>query len=125
MSRSVVVGLCATAGDISLLTLLVKGFGLTPQVANVPCLFLGSNIQFWGQRHFVFKASKGSLLKQAAGFASIEIVGFCINATIYHCLVTYTSVNFLAARLVGSFLVFACYSYPMWRWNFKRKAKTT
>jgi len=117
--RGLLVGGVATATDMLALAVLVELAGLSPQAANAPALLAGAVVQFLGCRHLVFRAERGSLLKQLGGFAATEAGTLALNALLFHALVTWTPVPYIAARAVGTFLVFIAFSYPMWRRVFR------
>jgi putative flippase GtrA len=118
-SKTALVGGLATVMDVGVLTLLVQGFLLTPRAANFPSLFVGSLIQFLGNRYFVFKAGGREFGRHAVGFVSTEFIAFFLNGVSFDVLVHWTSINYVLARLLGTFIVFVSFSYPMWRWVFR------
>lgn len=123
ISRTAVVGGLASLVDFMVLITLVRGAGLSPQAANIPSLIAGTSVQFFGNRHFVFQAAHGHLGKQLTGFVAAEVVALTLNAAIYYALVTWTPINFAAARPLGTFLVFTLFSYPVWSLVFRHKQR--
>ena len=122
--KSVLAGGVATLLDLSVLTLLVEGFGLTPSRANVPALLAGALVQFVGSRRFVFRATEGAVSRQLAGFAAVEAGTFALNAALFHLAVTRTPLPYPVARLACQFLVYAGFSYPLWTRVFSVPAKS-
>ena len=124
LSHSVLVGALATFVDLGTLALLVQGMGLSPSQANIPSLTLGSLIQFFGHRHFVFKAWDGKLSRQALLFALTEFAGVGLNAVAFHFLVQLTPIHYAAARPIGGAVVYLGFSFPLWRWIFRDRTST-
>ena len=72
--------------------------GLDPRVASVPALVAGGIVSFVGNRHFAFRASRGSLAKQAALYAVVEIAALAANGILFD----------VAMRLLPPALAWAC-----------------
>lgn len=121
--RSVLVGGAATLADWAALLLMVEAFKQTAVVANVPALAIGMAVQFIGCRHLVFQAARGSLRRQLGGFAVVEVLTLALNGLTFHVLVTLTPVPYWLARPLGTFVVFAGFSYPLWKWVFHGSLK--
>ncbi len=122
ISRTAIVGGAASLIDFMVLIALVRGADISPQAANVPSLIVGTSVQFFGNRHYVFQAAHGHIGKQLTGFVLAEIVALSLNAAIYYGLVTWTPINYAAARPLGTFLVFTLFSYPLWSLVFRSKS---
>ncbi|HEX5139100.1 MAG TPA: GtrA family protein [Planctomycetota bacterium] len=120
LARSLVVGVVATLLDLALLHLLVTG-GLAPTVANVPSLLLGVTAQFLGNKYWAFRDVSTRLLEQSALFAAVEAGTFVLNALAFHALAAWLRVAYWAARPLGTFLVYALFSYPLWARIFRRR----
>ena len=114
LAKSALVGVVATLVDLVALFVVVELLGLPPVVANIPALALGLAVQFFGNKHYAFEDDSRDLLRQGGQFALVEIGAFALNAIAYHLLVTLTPVGYLAARLIGSALVYFAYSFPLW-----------
>src|SRR5262249_28453616 len=117
--RSLLVGAIATGVDFAFLVLLVRVFGVSPQVASVPCLVLGSLIQFFGNRHFALRAGEGGLGHQILGFAAAEVGALAVNAYVYYALLEYGAMSYALARPIASALTFFGFSFPVWKWVFR------
>jgi putative flippase GtrA len=117
--RATVVGVVATLTDLGILTLLVEVAGVSEVIANWPSLFVGVTIQFLGAKYAVFKAAGGSWARHVSGFLIAEVGTYVLNGIAFHLLVTLTPVPYVVARLIGTFLVFIGFSYPVWHWVFK------
>ncbi len=117
--RASAVGIVATLVDLGTLTLLVEVLGVSKVVANWPSLLLGVTVQFVGAKYAVFKAGDGPWVRHLTGFVLAEIGTYVLNGLAFHFLVTLTPVPYLAARLVGTFVVFVTFSYPVWKWVFE------
>jgi putative flippase GtrA len=116
--RSVAVGGVATLADWLTLTGLVELGGVHETVANVPALMVGAAVQFIGCRNLVFQAARGSMRRQLLGFSVVEAATLALNGISFHALVTLTPVPYWLARPLGTFAVFAFFSYPLWKWVF-------
>jgi putative flippase GtrA len=108
-------GGAATLVDFGVLTGLVELLHVLPTRANIPSLLAGATIQFVGNRHIVFKAGHLAVRPQLLGFIVVEIGTFALNAVGFHLLVKLTGVPYPIARLLCSFVVFATFSYPLWK----------
>lgn len=116
--RSALAGGIATLGDLAVIAVAVGVFGVSPRVANVPALLLGATVQFFGNRHFAFEATAGSVERQAVLFALTEVVALTLNGLGYDLLarhVALDTVGALVARLGLGFFVFVLWSQPIWR----------
>jgi putative flippase GtrA len=122
--RSLLVGGAATLADLGTLAALVELARLPPTVANVPGLLVGALVQFLGARFLVFEgASRGPAGKQVVGFAAVEVATLALNALAFHALVVGAHVPYAVARPLGTFLVFAGFSFPLWRLVFTPPAR--
>src|SRR5215510_3321288 len=77
--RSLLAGGVATFVDLAALSLLVSVVGLAPREANLPALLAGAAVQFFANRHFVFRAREGSIAKQALLFVVVEAAALLLN----------------------------------------------
>jgi putative flippase GtrA len=118
LARSLAVGGVATLLDVALLHLLVRA-GLAPTAANVPSLLLGVTLQFLGNKYWAFADRSRRLLPQSALFAVVEAGTFVLNAVAFHALVAWLRVPYWAARPLGTFAVYALFSYPLWARIFR------
>ena len=117
-ARSLVTGSAATLADLAVLAFFVGVLSASAKAANVPALFAGAAVQFFGNRHFVFRASSGPLRRQALLFLGSEAVAMALNAALYHGVATYiplTKVGAVVARMITTHLVFVLFSYPVSR----------
>lgn len=123
-ARSLAVGGAATLFDWATLALLVEFGNWRETTANVPALVVGAAAQFFGCRHLVFAAARGGLKRQLAGFAAVEAATLALNGLAFHLLVTLTAVPYWLARPAGTFVVFAAFSYPLWKLVFRGSLRT-
>src|SRR5690349_7839219 len=72
-ARALFAGMGATIADLATLVVLVSLLGLSPKGANVPALIVGGAVSFFANRHWVFRASGGSLPLQALSYVLVEI----------------------------------------------------
>lgn len=112
--RSAGVGIAASGADFASLFLLVHGLHILPVAANAPSLLVGVVVQFVGARFVVFRKSKTPFKQQLFGFCVTELGTLTLNALVFHALVSFTPIPYMVARLLGSFLVFVGFSFPMW-----------
>lgn len=123
--RATIAGAAATLTDLLVLAVLVSGLGLRARVANVPALLAGGTVNFLGNRHFAFRATEGSVVRQAVLYALVELVALGLNGVLYDqteqalALHGAPSWSYLAVRLVTSNVVFLFWSYPLWRGVFR------
>ena len=116
--RSSLAGGAATLADLLVLFLGVTVFGLSTRMASFPALLAGGVVNFYGNRHFAFKASSGSLRRQATLYAITEAIALALNALLYDVSVRALhpgAGGALAIRLVTTHVVFIAWSYPVWR----------
>lgn len=115
-SRALIVGGCATAGDFTVLTTLVRLFGVDPAWARAPALLTGACIQFLGNRSFTFRAQAGRMSRQAKLFLVFESVTLAMNWLIYQGLLkALPGVPPEVLSFMGTFVVFVCFNYPVRR----------
>jgi putative flippase GtrA len=116
--RAGAAGIVATAVDLLILTVLVSGFHVDARLASIPALIGGGIANFIGNRHFAFRASEGSLVRQAALYTLVEVLGLGYGGLLYDAalrLVPAARPLYWAVRLVTSHIVFLTWSYPLWR----------
>jgi putative flippase GtrA len=120
--RAGLAGAAATLVDLAVLAVLVSGLGVPARIASVPALVLGGVANFLGNRHFAFRASRGSIARQALLYTAVEVVALALNGALFD-LVLRTHPDAVHAyalvRLATSHLVFLCWSYPLWNKVFK------
>lgn len=121
VARSLLVGAVATLADVALLHVLARA-GLSPTAANVPSLLLGVLLQFLGNKYWAFADASPRLLEQSALFVLVEAGTFVLNAAAFHALVAWLGVSYWAARPLGTFAVYALFSYPLWARIFSSPA---
>ncbi|MCI0463840.1 MAG: GtrA family protein [Gemmataceae bacterium] len=119
LCRSCAVGVVATAVDLGSLFLLVHVFGCPAELANVPTLIPGLLVQFFGNKFFAFRDHSPQLRRQGSLFALVEAGAFVLNVIVFHLIVTLTAVHYLAARMLGTGLVYLGFSFPLWGLIFR------
>lgn len=116
--RAGLAGGAATLTDLGVLALLVSALHVSPRAASVPALVAGGVANFIGNRHFAFRAQEGSLARQAALYAIVEVIALALNGLFYDSVLRAfpaTAGAYWAVRLATSHLVFLLWSYPLWR----------
>jgi putative flippase GtrA len=120
--RSALAGGVATFVDLAVIAGTVGVLDASPRDANVPALLAGAVVQFFGNRHFAFRAGGASFGRQAALFAASEAVALALNAALYHAVavaVPLDAAGAVVARAITTNLVFVLWSYPVWRRVFQ------
>jgi putative flippase GtrA len=121
-ARSALAGGAATLVDLGVIAVAVGLFHVSPRAANVPALLAGAVVQFFGNRCFAFRASAGSLRRQATLFLLAEAITLGLNGALYHAVVTHVTLGTVGAVLVRAVVtnaVFVLWSYPVWRRIFQ------
>ncbi len=116
--RSGAAGILATGVDLAVLFVLSQALHLGPRAASIPALVAGGVANFFGNRHFAFRATSGPLAKQAALYTIVEVVALVLNGLLYDAVLRAfpaASPLYLGVRIVTSHLVFLGFSYPLWR----------
>ncbi|MCC7443136.1 MAG: GtrA family protein [Bdellovibrionales bacterium] len=121
-AKSALVGGGATLLSWGLLLLGVEILEWSKTAANAISLAAGSALNFIGNRGWVFGAQEGRLSRQAGLYLAVETGGYLLNIGVFELLVKLNFVHYSVARLLGTFLVFACYNFPLWRWVFRVRA---
>lgn len=115
--RAVIVGSGATLADFSVFTTCVRVVGMAPTSARLPALITGACFQFVGNRSFTFRAQAGSFGRQALLFVAAEAVTLGLNWSVFHLLVIHVQgVAPELLGLVGTFITFVGFAYPVRRW---------
>jgi len=120
--RAGVAGLAATLADLAVLALLVSLGHIDARIASLPALVVGGVVNFIGNRHFAFRASAGSLIRQAGLYAVVEILALAFNGLLYDFIlrtIPGAPRAYVLVRLLTSHLVFLAWSYPLWRIVFR------
>ena len=117
LARAAIAGGMATLVDLGTLALLVGAFHASPRTASLPALVAGGVANFLGNRHFAFRATDGSLARQAVLYTLTEVVALALNGLLFDTtlrLYPETAHAYVWVRLATSHLVFLAFSYPLW-----------
>jgi putative flippase GtrA len=121
--RALLAGGAATLADVAVLAALVSLAGLDPRVASVPALLAGGAVNFLGNRHFAFRAARGSLARQAVLYTVVEIAALAANGALFDVVMRLLPpglhLAYVPVRLATSHVVFLAWSYPLWRLVFR------
>jgi putative flippase GtrA len=121
--RALLAGGAATLADLAVLALLVSLVGLAPRVASIPALVIGGAVNFAGNRHFAFRATRGSLARQAVLYTIVELAALAANGILFDVVMRLLPPGlawaYVPVRLVTSHVVFLAWSYPLWRLVFR------
>jgi putative flippase GtrA len=123
--RAGIAGAAATLVDLAVLAVLVSLLHVDARAASVPALIAGGVANFLGNRHFAFRATEGSIARQAALYTIVEIVALALNGLLYDNVLRLfprTHDAYWLVRLATSHVVFLCWSYPLWRKVFRARA---
>ena len=116
--RAGLAGVAATLVDLGVLAVLVSVLHVDPRVASLPALIAGGVANFIGNRHFAFRATAGSLARQAAGYTLVEVTALAWNGLLFDtALRAFPAARgvYWLVRLATSHAVFLLWSYPLWR----------
>jgi putative flippase GtrA len=122
LARAAAAGLAATAVDLATLWAFVALAGWDARGASVPALLAGGVANFVGNRHFAFRAARGSLARQALGYTVVELGALALNGLLYDAALRVApglAHLYWAVRLITTHLVFLTWSYPLWRRVFR------
>ena len=122
LARSALAGGAATAADLVVLFACIHLLGWSPRVASIPALLAGGVVNFHGNRSYAFRASSGSLKRQATLFILSELVTLTLNGILYDLAMRTLNPGTGAAmvlRLVTQNLVFLSWSFPVWKAVFR------
>lgn len=121
--RALLAGGAATLADLAVLAALVSLLGLDPRMASIPALVAGGVVNFLGNRHFAFRAARGSLAKQAVLYTVVELAALAANGVLFDVAMRLLPASlawaYVPVRLVTSHVVFLAWSYPLWRLVFR------
>jgi putative flippase GtrA len=125
--RSSMIGVVATACDLSTLMILMWVFGLEDQIANIPSLIPGLIVMFFGNKYFAFEDHSKHVVRQGARFLYVETWAFIINVLLFHTLVRdfhFAASNHqalpLLARMIGTAITYFTFSFPFWTFIFHK-----
>jgi putative flippase GtrA len=125
--RNCLSGGLATGVYFAVYIPLYRGAALPQSVADNVGLVVGAGVQFLGARYFVFRARQGKIHRQLTGFVLAELATLLMNVALLWLA------RKLLPREIGesdllvlatSFLVFACFSYPIWHLVFRVPKET-
>jgi len=117
--KSNIVGLVSTVVNLGLLALLIDVVGLTSTQANFPSLAAGSAVMFFGHRHFAFAVAERPIGGQAWRYLLAECGSFTLNYVGFHFMSQH--IQYIAARMLVTFLVYVGYNFPVWKFYVFRK----
>jgi putative flippase GtrA len=121
--RSALAGGLATIADLAVLTGLVSLAGWTARAASAPALISGGLVAFVTQKRFAFQTKGGSIVRQAAQFALVQLGSALLTGVFYDVVLrlapSLTSV-YVVVRLITSNLVWLGFSFPLFHFVFRR-----
>ena len=117
--KSFAIGLLSTVVDLLVLAIAVEVCHVSPSAANVPALSFGVLAQFIGNKVFAFDDRSRDWARQGALFFAVEAIAFALNTVLFDRLIAWTSIPYLAARLVVTMVVYLGFSLPMWSRIFR------
>ena len=113
--RSATVGLTSTIANLATLGFLIELLDWSQQAANVPSMVVGSAVQFFGHRHFVFAAKAGKMSRQGTLFILGEGIGLLLNSLGFWIATESSTWHYAVLRVVVTFLVYVIFNYPYWK----------
>ncbi len=127
LMRSSLVGVLATACDLSTLGVLMLVFHVPEKIANIPSLIPGLVFMFFGNKYFAFEDHSKQVVRQGLRFLYVETWAFVINILLFHLLVTelgfsedrHWALPFLA-RMIGTAITYFTFSFPFWTFIFHK-----
>jgi putative flippase GtrA len=125
--RSGGAGALAAGTDLATLTLLVRGFGLSPRAASVPALTLGAIVMFFGQKYLAFQSAGKPNLRELTLFALVQLGGFGLTALLFDLamrLVPLSAEHYVISRMIVTNVVWLGYSFPLWHFVFRKPSVT-
>lgn len=123
--RSLLVGVAATAVDLSILAVMVELLHQTPAAANLPALLGGALVQFLGTKYFAFEDRSSALLRQGTLFSFVELAALGLNALLFVLATRIPWIPYPVARVVVQALVYFGFSLPLWRRIFTTPITST
>jgi putative flippase GtrA len=133
LMRSSMIGVMATACDLSTLLLLMWVFHLPEKIANIPSLIPGLIVMFFGNKYFAFEDHSKQVVRQGARFLYVETWAFIINVLLFNELVTEFGFQEhqpdgilpgwmmpLLARMIGTAITYFTFSFPFWTFIFHK-----
>ncbi len=124
LARSGGAGLGATLAGLACLR-GVAALGVSPRVASVPALTIGTVVMFFAQKYFVFESKGRPERREVVLFGLVQAAGYVLTIFLYDSalrLVPWFEAHYLVARLVVTNLVWLGYSFPLWHWVFRPRA---
>lgn len=124
LARSGGAGLVATLADLACLRALAA-LDVSPRVASVPALTLGTIIMFFAQKYFVFESKGRPERREIVLFGLVQAGGYGLTLLLYDAalrLIPWFEAHYLVARLVVTNLIWLGYSFPLWHWVFRPRA---
>lgn len=107
VSRSLMVGAAATALDILILLICVKGFGTANPVGAMVGVIFGSTFTFFANRHFAFRDHKPQLAPQAMKFVLTTFAAMLVHAYLVYLLADRMTVPVVVAKMIADIAVFS------------------
>ena len=127
LMRSSLIGVLATASDLTTLFSLMWFFDLDEKIANVPSLIPGLVVMFFGNKYFAFEDHSRHVVKQGTRFLYVETWVFIINVLLFHMLVKewgfqHENGSLLPylARMIGTAITYFTFSFPFWTFIFHK-----
>lgn len=109
-----VVGLCATATDVALLTLLYRA-GVVVGAAAFAGTLAGAIVGYLANKYWSFRDPRPPTFRQLASYAAVVLGTALFTAAAMHVAVDRGHVPYLTAKVATAALVFGCWTYPAQR----------
>lgn len=115
LARHQTAAAVATALDFGLMILAVELLAVSASFATLFGAGAGATLNFWLGRRWVFCAQGERPGGQAARYFAVAAGSAALNAGSEEILWGYLGWPYVAARVVGSFMIGIAYNYPMQR----------
>ena len=120
MIRFSAVGIIAS-GLHYLIAVTMIGFDVWPLWANVFAFVIAFHFSFLGHFYWTFADAEAFRLRKAVRFFCVAVIGFCINESLYYCLLRWTELSPQCSLLFVLILV-AAITFQLSRlWAFRAR----
>jgi len=123
--RSGGAGALAAGTDLATLTALSELAGVSPRIASVPALTLGTIVMFFAQKYLAFQSRAAPSGRELVLFALVQAGGYGLTLLGYDAalrFVPWLGGHYVVARMIVTNLVWLAYSFPLWHYVFRARA---
>jgi putative flippase GtrA len=123
--RSGGAGALAAGTDLATLGALSELAGVSPRVASIPALTLGTVVMFFAQKYLAFQSRAKASGRELVLFALVQAGGYGLTLFGYDAalrFVPWLAGHYVIARIIVTNVVWLAYSFPLWHWVFRPRA---